>query len=147
MPDEPDESVTFTVYGVAAPGGSKTTGVTKGGRRFVRDSSRRAAPWKQHVAQAAGEAMAGRPTLEGPLMLVATFHLPRPKSHYGVRGLRPSAPAWPTVRPDTTKLLRPLEDALTGIVWRDDAQVVRQVAERRYGEPARCDVLVWPVRS
>lgn len=140
-------AVRFTIYGTPAPGGSKTTGVTKAGRRFVRDSSKRAAPWKVNVAQAAGETMAGRGLLEGPLALRVTFYLPRPKSHYGARGLRPSAPARPITRPDTTKLLRPLEDALTGVVWRDDSQVVEQVAARRYGEPARCEVWIGAVRS
>lgn len=134
--------VSFVVYGIAAPGGSKTSGTTKDGRRFVRDSSRRAAPWKRDVAQVAGKLMGEQPLLEGPLGLVVTFYLPRPKSHYGARGLKPSAPPWPIVRPDTTKLLRPLEDALTGIVWRDDSQVVVQEAGRVYGEPARCEVFV-----
>jgi Holliday junction resolvase RusA-like endonuclease len=103
--------VSFTVYGVAAPAGSKTTGARKDGQRFVRDSSKRAAPWKQDVARAAAEAMNGDGLLDGPLQLTATFTVPRPKGHHGARGLRPSAPAHPTTRPDVTKLLRALEDA------------------------------------
>ena len=128
--------VSFTVYGKPQPAGSKTTGVRKDGGRFVRDSARRSAPWKLQVAQAAGEAMDGTGLLDGPLELSVIFTVPRPKNHYGARGLRPSAPEYPAVRPDVTKLLRAVEDACTGIVWRDDAQVVEQHAVKRYGEPA-----------
>ena len=135
-------SVSFTVHGKAQPAGSKTAGVTKSGRTFVRDSARRSAPWKREVAQAAGEAMQGGPLLEGPLRLGVVFAVPRPKGHYGARGLKPSAPEHPTVRPDVTKLVRAVEDAMTGVVWRDDAQVVWQVAWKEYGEPAHCIVTV-----
>jgi Holliday junction resolvase RusA-like endonuclease len=138
----------IVVYGRPAPGGSKTSGVRKDGRRFVRDSSTRAAPWKGKVEQAAGEAMIahGLSLLEGALEFVATFYLPRPQSHYGARGLRPSAPRYPTTRPDVTKLLRPVEDALTGVVWRDDSQIVKQLARKRYGAPARVEIDVVEIR-
>lgn len=135
----------FTVYGVAAPAGSKTVAYAKEGRAFVRDASKRAAPWKRLVAQVAGEAMGGAPLLEGPLSLTVAVVVPRPKSHYGARGLRPSAPPAPTTRPDLTKYLRGIEDALTGVVWRDDAQVITQTAEKRYGEPARVSVRVLEI--
>lgn len=145
-------TLSFTVYGVAAPAGSKTSGQRKDGSRFVRDSSRRAAPWKHDVANAAavaaGEAehrVSFGVLLDGPLALYVRFVIPRPKGHYGVRGLRPSAPAHPTTRPDITKLLRAVEDALTGIVWRDDAQVVEQRASKVYGEPARCEIAISPI--
>lgn len=134
--------IAFTVYGQAQPAGSKTAGVSKGGKVFVRDSAKKGAPWRRHVAQAAGQAMNGTGLLDGPLELSVIFKVPRPKGHYGVRGLRPSAPSHPTVRPDVTKLLRAVEDALTGIVWRDDAQVVAQHAYKEYGEPACADIRV-----
>lgn len=134
--------VSFTVYGVAQPAGSKTSGVRNDGRRFVRDSAKGSRPWKTQVAQAAGEAMNGDGLLDGPLELSVIFTVPRPKGHYGARGLRPSAPAYPAVRPDVTKLLRAVEDACTGVVWRDDAQVVAQHAYKVYGEPASASVEV-----
>lgn len=133
----------FTVYGQAQPAGSKTAGRSKSGRMFVRDSAKGSRPWKTQVAQAAGEAMNGTGLLDGALELSVIFTVPRPKGHYGVRGLRPSAPEHPTVRPDVTKLLRAVEDACTGIVWRDDAQIVAQHAVKRYGEPASAQIKVY----
>lgn len=150
-------SVSFTVYGKAEPAGSKRAFVNpKTGRAIVTDANAKSRPWKSQVSDAAIEAMTTggvdgsrvlelRPLLEGPLLLYITFYLPRPKGHYGKNGVRPSAPPYPAVRPDTTKLLRAIEDALTGIVWRDDAQVVTQHAAKVYGEPARVEIHVKPV--
>jgi Holliday junction resolvase RusA-like endonuclease len=74
------------------------------------------------------------------------FVLARPRSHYGTGRnadrLRATAPAWPCSRPDATKLLRAVEDALTGVVWRDDGQVVVQTARKVYGWPERAEVCV-----
>lgn len=132
----------FTVYGTPQPAGSKTSGQRGDGTRFVRDSAKRSAPWKREVAQAAGAVVNGGGLIDAPLALNVVFYVPRPKGHFGARGLRPSAPVYPTTRPDVTKLLRAVEDACTGVVWRDDSQIVIQSAEKRYGEPARCVVSV-----
>lgn len=134
--------LTFSVYGNAEPGGSKRAGMNKQGRIFVRDDNPKTQPWKLRIGQVAGELMAGREMFKGPLYLVATFYAPRPKSHYNKSGVSRSAPRYPTVRPDTTKLLRPLEDALQGIVYADDSQIVEQLVRKRYGEPARVEVKI-----
>jgi Holliday junction resolvase RusA-like endonuclease len=87
------------------------------------------------------------PLLEGPLGLAVVFNITRPKGHFGTGrnagALKDSAPYWPTVKPDATKLLRGLEDALTGVVWRDDAQVVEQAVTKRYAEREGARVVVW----
>jgi Holliday junction resolvase RusA-like endonuclease len=142
-------AIAFTVFGNAVPAGSKTTGHTNQGRTFVRDSSgHRGKDWRRNVAQEAGVAMHRRHLLDGPLELHVVFYVPRPKGHYGsgrnAGVVKSAAPAYPTVKPDVTKLLRAVEDACTGVVWRDDAQVVTQHAQKRYGEPARCVVAVAP---
>lgn len=140
-------AVSFIVYGQAAPAGSKTPGVTKSGRRFVRDANPNAADWKRQVRQAAGEAMDGRNALlDGPLVLTAWFYQPRPRNHYGSgrnsHKVKASAPQFPITAPDTTKLVRAIEDAMQGIVYRNDAQIVRQSAGKHYGEPARVEIRV-----
>lgn len=126
----------FFVPGVPQPAGSKRAfTVTKPDGKIgvrVEDDAKRGKPWRVAVAWAAKAAHQGVP-LEGPLVLSVIFTMPRPKGHFGKRGLRPSAPAFPTVKPDATKLLRCLEDACTGILWRDDAQIVHQIVRKRYG--------------
>jgi len=127
--------VKFFIFGIPQPGGSKRAFVI-GKRAVVTDANAKAKPWKQQVAAVAAAHMAGKPMLEGPLHLHMTFMFPRPKSHYrtgkNAHLLKDDIPFHHTVRPDTTKLIRAAEDALTGIVWRDDSQVAEQYAEKIY---------------
>lgn len=120
---------TFFVPGEAAPGGSKRH---IGGGRMI-DACKRNAPWRAVVALAARQHYHGEP-VRVPLRLTIAFTISRPKGHYRTGKhagqLRPDAPAYPCKKPDTTKLVRALEDALTGIVWHDDVYVVRQVASK-----------------
>lgn len=134
--------LSFTVYGTPAPSGSKTPFRGKSGAIFVRDASPRSYPWKRDVAKEAALAMRGGHLLAGPLRLEVAFYVPRPKGHFGKKGLRAIAPAFPTVKPDATKLLRAVEDSMNGVVWRDDSQVVEQYVTKQYGEPARAEVSV-----
>lgn len=133
-------SVRVTVLGKPAPAGSKRAIPTRrdwrvvpGVRWQVVDANKDAAPWKKKVAEAATKAMAGISLLEGPLFLRVAFYVPRPKTVKRER---------PTVAPDATKLLRGVEDAMTGVVYRDDAQIVHQVVTKHYGEPARTEIQV-----
>lgn len=152
----------FIVIGKPQPAGSKRAfALRKGdvptGRVAVVDDNPAAKNWQHAVAEKAADAMktldvdAGRPVLllDGPLGLAVIFTIRRPAGHYGTgrntAKLKPSAPEHPTVRPDCTKLLRAVEDAMSGVVWRDDAQVVEQAVSKRYGEPENADILVWEI--
>jgi Holliday junction resolvase RusA-like endonuclease len=136
----------FTVYGKPQPAGSKRGFVNKKtGGVIITDAAKGSRPWKQEVAGVAAMAMGDRTPWNLPLELSVEFFLARPKSHFNSKGdLRPGAPEFPSVRPDATKLLRAVEDALTGIVWRDDAQVVTQEVTKRYADdmPEGCFVEV-----
>lgn len=139
----------FTVLGIAQPAGSKRAFYNKGaGRLIVTDANKKSKPWKAEVADAARTAMLAESVTEngvlvdGPLVLRLAFYVPRPKGHFGARGVRPSAPSHPAVRPDLLKLARGVEDACTGIVWRDDSQIVVEELQKMYGEPARVEVVV-----
>jgi len=105
------------------------------GARFpvVTDDNPRTKPWRAVVAVVAGQHRPAK-LLDGPLSLTARFFLPRPKS-------LPKRIEHPAKKPDLSKLVRAIEDALTGIIWRDDAQVVHENASKHYGEP-RCEILV-----
>lgn len=148
-------SVSFTVYGDAEPAGSKRQVPVRRkvngqwvptGRVLVIDANPKAKDWQDRVAKIAGETMAGQNLLLGPVELQVTFYRARPRSHYGtgknIGRLRDNLPIYPTTKPDATKLLRGVEDALTSVVWRDDAQVCVQRTEKRYGEPARIEVTI-----
>jgi Holliday junction resolvase RusA-like endonuclease len=138
----------LTVYGNPQPAGSKRGFYRPGLGVHIVDANPKSRQWKNLVAQEAG--LISRGLLDGPLSLEAVFYRPRPASHFGsgrnVQELRSSAPAYPTTRPDATKLLRAVEDALQGIWYRDDAQIVIQSVRKEWGTPARCWLRVAQVR-
>jgi Holliday junction resolvase RusA-like endonuclease len=82
--------------------------------------------------------MSGYPPWVGPVTLRAVFIFPRPKTHFGTgrnaERVKESAPGWKTTAPDLDKLVRALGDALTGVVFRDDAQIVDIAVTKIYGQ-------------
>jgi Holliday junction resolvase RusA-like endonuclease len=138
------EPLHFTVYGTAMPAGSKRA-FAKGGKAWVTDANPKSAPWKNQVAQVAGGAMAGRSLMDGPLKARFTFFRARPKGHFkrdGSLSAQGHRKPYPDVKPDLTKLVRCAEDALKGVVWRDDQQVVAHKTWKLYGEPERVVITV-----
>jgi Holliday junction resolvase RusA-like endonuclease len=146
-------TLTFTVYGNPQPRGSKTAGFSKG-RTFMRDSNPKSYPWMRDVAQAAGIAMRnadGFPVayelMRGALRVDVDFYLPRPKGHFGsgknAGNVKASAPSRPITKPDKGKLERGTLDALEGVVYANDAQVVEGDSRKFYGEPARCEIRIF----
>jgi crossover junction endodeoxyribonuclease RusA len=65
-----------------------------------------------------------RAPLDGAVGVILSFRLPRPKAH--------REDTWVSVRPDLDKLVRAALDALTGIAYHDDAQVVHVSAMKSY---------------
>lgn len=138
------EPIIIVVYGDAQPAGSKrgfafkrqngSTGVA------ISDANPKSRDWKTQVSQAAGSQYGGD-LLRGPIELTLRFFKPRPKSHYTSKGLiTKSAPDEWTSKPDVLKLARGVEDSLSGIVYADDAQIVDEHLQKRFGSPARCEI-------
>lgn len=145
-PDGFPEPLRFTVYGEAKSAGSKSAFYNKKtGKTIVTETVKGSKAWQQEVKSVAFEAHVG-PLLDGPLAVVFTFYRVRPRSHYGTGRnsgtLKPSAPAYPATRPDLLKTARGVEDAMSGIVWTDDARIVEEVLHKRWGEPARVEIEV-----
>ena len=116
-----------------------------GGRaRMYTPASTRA--YEQRVAVAAREAMAKAPPMDGALSvsIEITMQIPvswtRAKLADALAGL-----VMPTSRPDLDNLVKALTDACNGIVWRDDSQIVRLMAEKRYGEQPGASISVIPL--
>jgi len=163
-----DERMEFFVPGVPKTAGSKVSGVAHrrdpetglqvpvrhpDGRlkTFTKDDTGDAGiAWRADIRAAAREAMTGAP-MEGALGVTITFVMPRNKGHFGsgrnAAVLKPTAPRWHTVRPDIDKLSRAVLDALKGIAWLDDSQVVQKHVTKRYAdahEPPGAQVWIEP---
>jgi len=128
--------ITIRVPGKQQPAGSKRVVTNRStGRAYVIDANPKSRDWKTTVAQCASDAWNGEPLMTGAIRLTIVFCVARPRAHYGAKGsLKLSAPTYPTTRPDLTKLVRAIEDALTGVIWRDDSQVVVQNVRKIYDE-------------
>lgn len=141
--------ITFTVYGHPEPAGSKKAFAMPGGRGArVVDANPKSKDWKAAVSREAALATMGMDLIEGPIVATFVFYRLRPKSHYRANGkLRPAAPQYHTTTPDALKLARGVEDALTGIVYRDDSQIVEEIVFKRYGNPERVEITVCQINA
>jgi len=133
--------IAFTVPGIPAPQGSMRAFMRKGARfPVVTSDNRNLKPWRQSVAFAAVDACPDRELWQGPVSIGVVFYLPRPKS-------LPKRVEYPTKKPDCDKLARGILDALTGILWRDDSQVVEMAARKLYGDPPRAEIEVEELQT
>lgn len=152
--------LTFFCEGDPAPGGSKSAFVAR--RRTgplvtrpdgspvvnVTDSGgKRNKNWRKVVAWTARSFMAGKKPFEGPIKVEFVFYFRRPGSHFRTGKfahlLRDGAPVHHTQKPDALKCARSTEDALTGVIWIDDAQNIVGRQEKRWcaiGEKPGCAV-------
>ena len=130
---EPAEHIKIWVPGICAPAGSKKGFYNKKSNRvIIVDDCKRSKPWQSDVKSFAHDAYQGL-LLRGPLSVTMNFFMPRPKGHFTGKGqIRPTAPSYPISRPDTLKLARGCEDALTGCVYHDDAQIVVEHLTKQY---------------
>ena len=131
--------ITFFVPGDPKPGGSKRAFINpKTGKPIITDACKGSKPWRADVKHFAYQAYSGE-LLKGPLILTIVFYRIRPKFHFGTGRnagiLKASAPKYPEVQPDATKLVRSTEDALTKVLWHNDNQIVEQHAYKEYGKP------------
>jgi len=86
--------------------------------------------WQHAIGAEA--ARAGARVLEGGVAVRVTFDFVRPAS------VSAKARPFHTVKPDLDKLVRAVLDGLTGVAFRDDAQVNKVTALKRYGDRAQC---------
>lgn len=134
--------ITFDVYGTPKGKGNAKARVVDG-RAVLASfgfgaSAKALREWEAIVRAYARAELDGRPPLfvGQAVLLVITFFLPRPASHYGTGRnagvLRASSPAYPISKPDYDKLARSTSDALTAIVWDDDSRVVEALIRKRF---------------
>jgi Holliday junction resolvase RusA-like endonuclease len=75
---------------------------------------------------------------QGPVFLEVLALLDRPRSHFNSRGeLNAAGKAnwWCIRRPDVDNQIKLVADALNGVAYRDDAQVVTAHIHRRWAQP------------
>lgn len=130
--------ISFDVLGTPQTQGSTKAFVVAGKARVTHTKRAALMDWRSDIARAAQESADGLFVPRGvPVVLSAIFRLQRPKS-------APKRVTSPTTKPDGDKLARALFDALSGVLWVDDSQVVKHQIEKRYARDDEAPgVRVW----
>lgn len=119
-----DWTLDLFIPGVPRPQGSKTSL----GRGRMIESSKYVKNWRERVAYFALQHHPAPIDRLVPVRLLADFIMPRPTA-------TPKRRTPPAIRqPDLDKCIRAIGDALTGIAWTDDAQVIEIRATKRLAE-------------
>jgi Holliday junction resolvase RusA-like endonuclease len=134
--EEPLETIEFVVLGEPSPEGStKAFYIEKLNRAVITHQNQKGLQaWRNRVATEAQRAIVDRPWVSDCGCAYAVdvdFVLSRPPSIPWHRRLHP------TVKPDIDKLVRAINDALTGIMFPDDCQVVSMRVSKDYNDGVR----------
>lgn len=113
------------VAGLPAAQGSKAFKGMRGRHAVLVESSKALPAWREAVATAGRKHTTAMIEQHIPVRLSVVFDMPRGKTV--TRDL-------PTTMPDLDKLLRAVGDALSGIAYHDDRQVVSITGHKRYAD-------------
>ena len=120
------------------PVGFARTRRSKSGHLFTPEKQR---DYAEAIGNIAASRMEGEP-YSGPVLmqLRATYSVPESWPQK-----KKDAARWKTSKPDCDNIVKLAKDAMTKIVYRDDAQVVKVVAEKVYGQPEGLTITVQPI--
>jgi len=133
--------VTFTVPGV--PVGKGRPKFSRHGDQVRVRTPEKTANYENLVKLAAAAAMAGSHPLERPVALSLTLNMPIPASWSNKRrDLAARGLIGATVKPDLDNVCKAVTDAMNGIVYLDDKQIVSAVIVKQYATVPHVEVRV-----
>ena len=141
--------ISFFVHGIPVPKGSAKAFVNKhtGRAQVMQDNREKQRPWASAITLTAME-LGVKGTL-APVRVTLDFSMPRLKSHFGTgknrHVVKPNAPDFHVSKPDLDKLIRCVLDALTGVAWHDDSQVVEVIASKYYRDQPGVFITLEPL--
>ncbi len=142
-----DPIIQFAVTGPPVAKGRPRIGRSANGRpvAYTPAATRK---YEVFVKLTAQHAMGANPLLRGPLTVRMLILLSIPKSMSKKnRALALGDNLRPITRPDVDNYAKSILDALNGIVFKDDSQVVELRVEKRYTEKPRIEVSIFPFYS
>jgi Holliday junction resolvase RusA-like endonuclease len=140
--------ISLTVYGEPAAQGRPRFSMAGGYAKAYDPAKSRG--YKDYVRLAAATEMRGQKPLEGPLALCIRVYRATPKSMSRKKaGLAETGELRPTTKPDLDNYVKGIKDALKGICWKDDGQVVAymQPFGKYYSARPRIEVDIMPMQA
>lgn len=128
----------FTIPGAPVPKARARAAIHNG--RITHHSDPVTKAYEQAVAWAAKAA--GVKPISGPVALQTVFWLPLPGSWSKKRASEALQSEKATSRPDLDNYIKSIMDALNGVAWTDDAQVVRLLATKHYSVRPCAEIVI-----
>ena len=95
--------------------------------------SEKSRDFKEYVSHMAYQSMDGHEPFSGPIVVSICVYRRVPSTWSKLKVARAlDNMIFPTGRPDVDNLAKGIMDGMTGVVWVDDAQVVRLIVEKKY---------------
>ena len=119
----------------------------RAGGKYVTFTPAKQRNWKELCQAYMAQARGSQPLYEAPLLMEVRAYWPRPKSIPKREG---TGSRWRPSRPDSDNVGKQVADAAIGVLYADDALVVRLVVEKRVaaaGDGPRVEISVRPVEG
>ncbi|HBP4946776.1 TPA: RusA family crossover junction endodeoxyribonuclease [Pseudomonas aeruginosa] len=138
--------IKFSVDGV--PRGKERPRAARTGAGVRMYTPKQTEDYERSIAMAAQKALAGRPLIAGPVLIELRMFHPIPRSWSKKRqAMALIGEVMPTVKCDADNCLKAVCDALNGVAWKDDTQVVNVMLAKRYAEVPRVEVKIVPLMA
>jgi len=135
--------IKFTVYGEPVAQG-RPRAVNIGGHIRIYDP-KKSSEYKQYIRLVASQEVKGN-LLTGAICLKITFYRSIPKSFSKKKTEQAEAGIIrPITKPDTDNYTKAVKDALKGVAWKDDSQVVDEHCRKFYSNRPRIEIEIWEV--
>ena len=117
---------------------------TRGARRTIKmHTPEKTRAYEQAIALAGKLAMQGREPLGGPVAMRLDIFMPIPASwSKAKREAALLSSVMPISKPDASNVLKAVEDAMNGIAYIDDSQIIDVWVRKRYSHEPRIELAV-----
>lgn len=137
--------IEITITGQPVAKGRGRVGKLADGRPVVFTPAKTRA-WERDARHVARQEMFGRDLVAGAieLQIVAVFPVPQSWPNWK-REAAAAGEVGHTTKPDGDNITKAVKDAFNGVVWLDDAQVVRTTIEKQYGPKPMVHARIQPL--
>lgn len=144
--DDPQQREPVTVMLAGEPQGKGRARAFRRGNHIGHYTPEKTRTYEGMIRTAAMEALGNKAPFEDPVEFVLRAVFPVPASWSGKKRDRAlTGEIKPGKKPDLDNVCKAWNDALNGVVYRDDALICRMTLDKRYGPQALVVVTVRPL--
>lgn len=136
--------ITIIVPGQPVGKGRPRAFQTRGPRRTIKmHTPEKTRDYEQAIALVGRQAMQGREPLGGPVRITLRIFMEIPASwSKAKREAALQGGVLPISKPDASNVLKAVEDALNGIAYIDDSQIIDATISKRYSAEPRIEAVI-----